>query len=732
MNKGTVTVFYCYSRRDEFLRDELSRHLSVLRHEEMISDWYDGDIEAGDDWDERIRQRLNASDLVLLLISANFLASNYCYKNEMTMALERHKSGNTIVIPILLRPIDWGATPFSGLKPLPKNRKPITLWKNHDKAFASVAKEIRREIKKIYKLKQGDLSIWKRVMLLFNDAPQAATTGTSSNETSFLRVRFDCPTCGKQYYVTVLYASAKFCCRLCGCIEVVPHELQLFGMALAQGKISRDLLAHVVMRKLEKQDINFTIMLLQKEMKQSDDPIDEISESDIIERFTPEREDLVNSISVAKHAGYLDYFEERLAEANLVREEPVSEDANAVTDAMIKIAIEDEIQRKEVNQGYSDSEKLAELASGESSIFPWSRLLCCYCVKDEVFGRKLANHLEALKQRHTISRVGIAVVDSGKNVGIPIDKLVESSHIVVVLMSTNLIATEFCQSGGIDDLLQSYEKINIMLIPVLVHPMAWQKMTLSKLQFLPTGGQPLSAWSSTDEACANVADEIGEAIRNLPIQVVVKVAERGDAEAMFHLSMSYMMGYGVNKNVDKAIHWLRKTAEIGYKPSVMFLLGLCLQKRESSEALQWMLKAAESGHVDAMSTLAEWYDNGTCGPQDLQKGFEWCLKAVEAGKDNLLLILAGKYFEGVGTSPNQKLGNELLKRGAEKGITMAMVHLGNSYFIGRGVSKDIKAAREWWQMAWASGDEEAMETLKKQGHRFWENGKPGQANSVNK
>jgi hypothetical protein len=89
---------------------------------------------------------LNSAGIVLLLVSADFLASNYCYDIEVTQAMERHEAGEAVVIPVLLRPVDWQAAPFAKLQALPKNAKPVTSWDSCDEAFTDIARGIRHAV----------------------------------------------------------------------------------------------------------------------------------------------------------------------------------------------------------------------------------------------------------------------------------------------------------------------------------------------------------------------------------------------------------------------------------------------------------------------------------------------------------------------------------------------------------------------------------------------------------
>src|SRR6266496_35792 len=155
---SAITIFCCYAREDEDLLDKLKRHLSPLKRRNVIHVWHDGDIRAGTEWEPEIKNHLNDAKIILLLISADFINSDYCYSTEMQHALERHKRGEARVIPVLLRPVgNWEKLPpgdiqLGQLRPLPKDAKPITLWANRDEAWKDVTEGISRVISDLVKI----------------------------------------------------------------------------------------------------------------------------------------------------------------------------------------------------------------------------------------------------------------------------------------------------------------------------------------------------------------------------------------------------------------------------------------------------------------------------------------------------------------------------------------------------------------------------------------------------
>jgi TIR domain len=140
---GQVEVFYSYARPDERFRTKLETHLSVLVRQRLIVGWHDRLISAGDEWRDRVSEHLESSKLILLLISSDFLASDYCYDREMTRALARHECGEALVIPLIIRPCDWRSAPFGKLAALPKDGRPVTQWSTQDAAFYDITTGIR-------------------------------------------------------------------------------------------------------------------------------------------------------------------------------------------------------------------------------------------------------------------------------------------------------------------------------------------------------------------------------------------------------------------------------------------------------------------------------------------------------------------------------------------------------------------------------------------------------------
>jgi hypothetical protein len=116
-----MKAFISYSHRNEQMLERFHTHLTMLRREGAITDWHDREICAGARLDKEIIQHLNECEIFLALVSPDFLSSEYCYGKEMARAIERHEAGELVVIPVILEPCDWQASPLKEFKALPKD-----------------------------------------------------------------------------------------------------------------------------------------------------------------------------------------------------------------------------------------------------------------------------------------------------------------------------------------------------------------------------------------------------------------------------------------------------------------------------------------------------------------------------------------------------------------------------------------------------------------------------------
>ncbi len=141
-----IELFISYTHKDDRLRKELETHLSALRRQGIVASWCDRRIEAGSEWAGQIHDKLNTAQVILLMISADFIASDYCNDVELKRAMERHNNSEAKVIPIFVRPCDWKGMPFGKLQGVPSDAKPVASYSSRDKAWTEVAQAIRRAV----------------------------------------------------------------------------------------------------------------------------------------------------------------------------------------------------------------------------------------------------------------------------------------------------------------------------------------------------------------------------------------------------------------------------------------------------------------------------------------------------------------------------------------------------------------------------------------------------------
>jgi hypothetical protein len=132
-------IFISYAHEDEDLKKELDKHLKVLKRSSKIQVWQDRELIAGQEWDQTIMSELNKANIILLLISVDFNASDFIWDKELASAMKRHEEGTAHVVPIILRKCDWDSLPYAKLQALPRNATPVTEYPNRDDAFTEIA-----------------------------------------------------------------------------------------------------------------------------------------------------------------------------------------------------------------------------------------------------------------------------------------------------------------------------------------------------------------------------------------------------------------------------------------------------------------------------------------------------------------------------------------------------------------------------------------------------------------
>jgi hypothetical protein len=176
-------LVFSYSHKDSQLRDELEIHLTALKRQGVIDTWHDRRIGAGKEFNREISQNFDEADIILLLVSPYFIASDYCYDIEMKRAMERHQNGEARVIPVILEPCDWQRLPFGKLIATPTDGKPISKFPNKHDGFLDVTRAIRKAVEELC----GPVERKKADM--FTDATTKGKSKVTRPRSSNLRVK---------------------------------------------------------------------------------------------------------------------------------------------------------------------------------------------------------------------------------------------------------------------------------------------------------------------------------------------------------------------------------------------------------------------------------------------------------------------------------------------------------------------------------------------------------------
>jgi TIR domain-containing protein len=155
-SQSGARIFVSYAHEDEDLKKELDKYLKVLKRSSKVQVWNDRELIGGQEWDQTIMSELNKANIILLLISVDFNASDFIWEKELASAMKRHEEGTAHVVPIILRRCEWRNMPYAKLQALPRNATPVTEYPNRDTAFTEIALGIEKLVDYVNaKIKSG-------------------------------------------------------------------------------------------------------------------------------------------------------------------------------------------------------------------------------------------------------------------------------------------------------------------------------------------------------------------------------------------------------------------------------------------------------------------------------------------------------------------------------------------------------------------------------------------------
>jgi len=143
-SQPAARIFISYAHEDEDLKQELDKHLKVLKRSSKVDVWSDRQLVAGEEWDDSIMSELQRANIILLLISVDFNASDFIWDKELAVAMERHRDGTARVVPIIMRKCSWDGLPYAALQALPRRARPVTDYPDRDIAYTEIAEGIEQ------------------------------------------------------------------------------------------------------------------------------------------------------------------------------------------------------------------------------------------------------------------------------------------------------------------------------------------------------------------------------------------------------------------------------------------------------------------------------------------------------------------------------------------------------------------------------------------------------------
>ena len=487
--RKAVTIFCSYAHEDEELQKELATYLEPLQMQGSIIYWHDPMTSSTDVEEHRqaIDTYLNTAQIILLLISPYFLASDYCYDVEVKRAMERHEQGDARVIPILLRPVVWQEAPLGKLQPLPINAIPITQWDNRHLAFADVVNGIERVLEDLQGL-QGSQE--RRADI----EPIEVFLAYAHEDGSFL-------------------------------IELEEHLFPLHEQGLIKLWSDRQIFAgaerkQIIDMHLERASL--ILLLFSPHFFISDECGYEVQRAWQLRQANGI---VVVPIFVRPCIWKDGPFADVHGLPNNGKPVTMWDDRDAafadVVDG-IKRAIK-ALQAQQSSPGASDvndiqinARNLPEAFISQSvrgTISP-IEIVSIFDYEDVSFLIEIENYLYPLSQRGVTTMWSKHQAEFGTNTEQEIDMHLRRASLILLFVSPHFLISLDC-SDQTKRALELQQENRARVIPIIVHPCRWEATPFAYLQVLPTYSRPITSWSSRDAAIADVVGGIQRVIEDI-------------------------------------------------------------------------------------------------------------------------------------------------------------------------------------------------------------------------
>jgi small GTP-binding protein len=488
-------VLCVYTDKDEALKCELSTHLEVLRLQDIISEWYAREIntEADD-----INSHLETASLILILISSDFLASDYYQRNEMKLLFERHNANKARLIPIILRSVEWERTPFPMLQTFPTNKKPIITWHDQDKAFSNIVNGI-----------VGVIGQWD---------------GSQFPPLKDAQIPFD-----RTVEKTTPYPP-EVCCIYANADEALQHKLSTHLEVLRNQGIISNCYVREINTEIEHTSNYFIsssifLVLISPDFLASNYSHGE----EMMQLLEQHNANEARVLPILLRSANLEATSFAMLQTFPDNKKPITtwqhrDDAfYSVIKSLMRVLGQwngsQFLPLEEVQLSLGESAKDLTIHAPE--------VFCIYTNTDETLQRELSKHLEILRNQGVISTY------YARKVNTEIDRIssrLATASIILALISPDFLASDYHQSNEMKRIIERHEANEVRVIPILLRPADFEKTFFAPFSILPTDRykllKPITAWRSRDEAFHNIAQNLKEAIKYMRISSV-KAAPTG-------------------------------------------------------------------------------------------------------------------------------------------------------------------------------------------------------------
>ncbi len=503
--KTSIQLHYVYAHADGVFSNELEKHLAILQRQGIITEWHSHEITPATDGEYVFDEYLATAQVILVLISPDFFLLDFSYGVALRQAIERCNNGKAIVIPIILRHVNWENSPFGAFSAFPDNKEPVIAWKNQDEAYLNIMEGIQDEITSFLSSRPSK-SKQKKLAL------EHETTLVSEQENT--------------HSIELFYVYS-------GQDQDLSNQLEKHLVILQrQGVISAWASQNLFWRSNEENETQpnlntaqIILLLISPDFLASD-YIDSTEMGKMLERYQAGEATIIPIILRPTYWQItpLDRFPPLPDNG-----EPVTTWSNIDTAfANIVQGIRNVITTlpfsppaKEEQEHIDIEETLDHMpvTSGPIKIF------YSYAREDRALLDQLQTHLAALRRHTTIAHLDDYSVLAGQQREPALKEMLNAAHIILLLVSPDYLASNYLDS----EMLRAIKRARTgeaLVIPIILRPVSWADSPLSNFQVLPTAGKPVTTWEQLDEAFYDITQELRKVILSLSTRLNQETKEQ--------------------------------------------------------------------------------------------------------------------------------------------------------------------------------------------------------------